>query len=203
MRLEDHLRINSNHFAPVLGGCPPAARGPLPNRFPVGAPRGPVGRGYGCIPGGPPAPVPIGPVGLTFPWGGGPFIGFYIMVLDLFWGYCCCWPPPELELKDWFGPLPPAFLSPIFFYSSSFLLCMASYRSSDSSSSSPKAVLVISGSLWRTLMAFFKTSRVELRDFLSSATRSGSPSDFEKDSFLLICEYNSNWSLSWEDFTRK
>jgi hypothetical protein len=45
---------------------------------------------------------------------------------------------------------------------------------------------VISGSLWSTLSAFLRVSRVAFNDLRSSATLSGSPRDLVSCSFLLI-----------------
>lgn len=57
-----------------------------------------------------------------------------------------------------------------------YLDCASRFNSS-ASSSSPNAVFVISGSLWSTLIAFLRVSKVLLRDLLSSVTLSGSPND--------------------------
>lgn len=52
-------------------------------------------------------------------------------------------------------------------------------------------------------MAFLSVSKVEFNDFLSSVTLSGSPNYLVKASFLLICSYNANYSLSYDAFTKK
>lgn len=156
-----------------------APRGPaFPKRFPVlgpGPPRGPPGP-PGLTPGPTPGPPIGGPVGLTPPGGippggippGGPPMGGFGRICC---AICCG------------GGLLTGFLS-----CSSLLFCMDSAFSASSSSSSPNAVFVISGSLERTLIAFFKVSFVLMSCFLSSATLSGSPRDLLSYSFLLICE---------------
>lgn len=183
-------------LAPPPGGIPGGGClwGP-----PIGIPPGgipPGGLFYGYPPGG----IPMfggGPPGLGYPKFCPPGGGFLFDKSDsyLIGGYCH--DPPPLD-----DPSPPV-LGLRLFYSSSLLLFIDSRRSYSSNSSSPKAVFVISGSLWRTLIAFFIVSSVELSCFLSSVTLSGSPSCLVRASFLLIYAYNSNWSLSWEALTRK
>jgi len=132
-----------------------------------------------------------------FPVGGGPLfiLGFppiFGLLPILFgpllytgWGKS----PPCLLLPGW--PPPPPLLSDGLDLS---LICYC--LSSSWSSSSPNAVLVISGSLVRILTAFLRVSKVPLSDFLSSVTLSGSPNCLVSDSFLLMLAYSSNWSLS-------